>query len=79
MNRTRSAEGQTRSTWALIQNWNLLAADDHVEIYCGGEAVDAGTIDMLSYDGKMLWLQARGIDRRRLFLRSEVSVYRKST
>lgn len=61
-----------------ILNWSGLAPADHVVIYEHGTPVASGRVDMAAGDGSVLWLQADGPDCRRLFLRGDVTVYKRA-
>jgi hypothetical protein len=52
-----------------INDWCLLAGAD-VEIRHHGAAVCSGTVDAVTEDGKILWLQSR-VEGRRLFEKAE--------
>lgn len=64
---------------APILEWLSLLPNDEVEIYANGALIASGRVDMLAPDASVLWLQHHGPETRRLFLRSEVTVYKRAT
>lgn len=58
--------------------WSSLIHADQVVIFDNGSPIDSGRVDIVASDGSVLWLQADGAARRRLFLRRDATVYKRT-
>lgn len=55
-------------TWQPVDDWITLPGA-YVEVHCRGQLVDLGTVDSVTHDGNLLWLQQHGADPRRIIHR----------
>jgi hypothetical protein len=62
-----------------VPNWCTLSRTDEVEIRQNGRTIATGRIDLLAFDGSMLWIQRDQGKGRALFLHSDgVTVCRRA-
>ena len=59
----------TMSGWQPIDDWSTLTGC-LVEIHHRGQLVDLGTVDCVTHDGNLLWLQQNGANSRRIIEKS---------
>lgn len=77
---TRLQTGQARKPARPepVPNWCTLSRKDEVEIRQNGRTIATGRIDLLAFDGSMLWIQRDQGKGRALFLHSDgVTVCRR--
>lgn len=62
-----------------VPNWCTLSKKDEVEIRQNGRTIATGRIDLLAFDGSMLWIHRDEGKGRALFLHSDgVTVCRRT-
>jgi hypothetical protein len=58
-------------TYVAVTDWSELDGQQ-VLIRRGGETTDTGTVDAVTKDGSVLWLQGNGAVNRRLYAQAEL-------